>query len=313
MSQCKAKTSDGEQCTRDAKDGSNYCYQHIEKTPYGSVDPDEETPTESTDDDTDAESESMPDEIDQETRDLLEHLAEEQGQPVSKIRPALEGYLQIDFANVDGADAKEAHEALIDGDSDRVIEFLHEYDVPDDAIMQFQEMVEEYDDPGDQGGDTGSDSVSSSEATQSSVSGSGNDDGLTPAQRQEVAQIVGDKVPSAKDIAAEIQPQGGGGGGGDGGGGNQLAAILAQQAIPQVLGDSDPGPMEEAQQEMMKNMAQMMGQVAGRKPMEMQLGEKVMDGLLDQVEVTIGGQSAESADDEGIEPAEKDERYRDDS
>lgn len=196
----------------------------------------------------------MTDDLHPRLQDFVTEAATEANMPADQFRQAVERQIGIDLADVEDDDAERFVDAIESNEIDEAVQVLDEYGATDEDKQMFRQVFEST--TADGQADVAGNGDSPPDSSGSSDSDGGGDDGLTPAQRQEIQQMI----PTADDIAGELRSQMTGGGGGGGGGGGQSGGEgmsqqqqMALQIASNFLGSGGGGgQMAELGQEVQK-------------------------------------------------------------
>lgn len=235
---------------------------------------------------------SMSDEIHPDLAELIEEWGEDFGMDADRVVELIDRQYGLDLTSVDDDDAEEFVEAFEEGDADAVADVLERYDVDEAEVEKFREMV-----------DPQGNSQAESDGTSAGSSGSGSrangesaPSGGDSPSKQEVAQMIDQRMDGlADELVSKIGGAAGGGGGGAGGGqapakgggggpgglDPQTQQILAQSLAKHFLGGAGGGQAAELGQEVQKEAMQSFIKDL-RKPdlgdlLEAKLYEEVLD------------------------------------
>lgn len=180
---------------------------------------------------------SEQDEVPEEIEELLDVATEtwggEYGIERNQISVLIEQNIGVDVYDLDPADAERLSDAIHESNIDEIETVAREYDAPEEKIERFREMVEVAADTGSGNGTEPSDATARrpEDVADSSGGGGPSRDEVQSMIRSEVEQAV----PSAQEIAAQIQ-QGGGqpqqqAQAADQQGQNMIAQLIAQEYL----------------------------------------------------------------------------------
>lgn len=188
---------------------------------------------------------------------LVEDWADEFGMTTDVVVQQIERQYGLTLADVEDDDAEAFAQAFEEGDADTIVDLLEQYDVDDDEIEQFRDMV----DPDAGNGSGESSDASVSEASKNGDSPSGDAEYVTKQEFEAAkSEIANDTV---RKLKSELGAGGGGGqqqaqqGGGGGGLDPGTQKVLAQAISQHFLGGGGGGQAaqlgEEVQKEAMKS------------------------------------------------------------